>query len=232
MTGEQTIGDYRSQFERWIGLPRHRRELGAELGAHLTEADAAGRLTGALQRLGPPREAARSMVSGLPLRPAHWGLRACGYVIDLLVSAAPTLLYSLWAHNIKGAVSSRFGCLDSWDCFRSDPWLVATVAFAAAWFVAGLTLMEWRLGRTPGKSILKLRVLSEDGTSISLGQAVVRRLPLVFSGGLQIIDWLMAVPGPNHQRGFDRIAKTLVVHERPLPRAVREPESAATAHAG
>ncbi|MGI8709193.1 MAG: RDD family protein [Actinomycetota bacterium] len=87
------------------------------------------------------------------------------------------------------------------------------VGLAGLWWTFGLTLMEWRFGRTPGKAMLHLRAVSEDGTALSFGQAVVRRLTLVFSGPLQLIDWAFALFDPRRQRAVEKLAHTLVIHD-------------------
>jgi len=92
------------------------------------------------------------------------------------------------------------------------------IALAALWWFLGLTVMEWRYGRTPGKAMNGLRVVSEDGIALSFGQAVVRRLTLVFSGPLQIIDWVFALFDARRQRAVEKLAHTLVVRDEIEPR--------------
>lgn len=82
--------------------------------------------------------------------------------------------------------------------------------------------MEWRYGRTPGKAMLGLRAVSEEGTALSFGQAVVRRLTLVFSGPLQLIDWAFALFDPRRQRAVEKLAHTIVIQDE-----APEPQSAA-----
>ena len=94
------------------------------------------------------------------------------------------------------------------------------VGLAGLWWSLGLTVMEWRYGRTPGKAMLGLRAISEEGISLSFGQAVVRRLTLVFSGPLQLIDWAFALFNPRRQRAVEKLARTLVIKDE-----VPEPQS-------
>lgn len=102
---------------------------------------------------------------------------------------------------------------------REPVWGVVQ-AFAAAgavlamiWWVAGLTIMEWRYGRGPGKAIFGLRVVTEDAIAPSFGQVVIRRLTLVFSGPLQLIDWAFALFDPRRQRAVEKLAHTMVIQD-------------------
>jgi uncharacterized RDD family membrane protein YckC len=64
-----------------------------------------------------------------------------------------------------------------------------------------------------------LRVVTEEGTAPSFGQVVVRRLTLVFSGPLQLIDWAFALFDDRRQRAVEKLAHTMVIQdETPEPR--------------
>lgn len=98
-----------------------------------------------------------------------------------------------------------------WGVFKGIA--AAGLVLAMMWWILGLTIMEWRYGRTPGKSVMGLRVVSEEGIALTFGQAVVRRLTLVFSGPLQLIDWGFALFNPQHQRAVEKLAHTLVIED-------------------
>lgn len=214
---------YVKEFERWTaGSAEERARLRAELEAHLSEADEAGQLDRAIARLGPPRDAARVFTEGRMRRPAPRTRRLAAALVDyasLILPAAVALGIAAAAGGCSFVELPGGGKIGVWVRDECTPETITSVLSLTIliggffWFCIGLTLMEWRYGRTPGKALLGLRVVSEDGTAISLGQAVIRRLPLVFSGGLQIVDWAFALVGPTYQRGFDRIARTLVVRE-------------------
>lgn len=191
---------YLKEFERWVAGPKERKaRLRAELEEHLRAAEAAGD-TSALGRLGTPREAAETFASGYEWEPAPLPRRITAALIDLVTFVGSIILFvgigtGLSATNI-GPVEALF--------------IVATFG-SFLWWGIGLTLVEWRTGRTPGKAILGLRTIAESGTAPSFGQVVLRRLTLVFSGPLQLIDWVFVFFNPKHQRGLDVLAKTLVV---------------------
>lgn len=219
--------NYLKEFERWTAGPAQRRAaLSAEFAEHLREAEAAGELGSTLERLGPPRDAAKAFAAGHELQPAPLGRRIVAFLIDC---ALPVLLVVATVAVGTAIGSGDVGPLFDWarDLAeeRTPVWgslqvlAAALVGLAGLWWVVGLTIMEWRYGRTPGKAARGLRVVSEDGIALSFGQAVVRRLTLVFSGPLQIIDWAFALFDPRRQRAVEKLAHTLVVQDDvPEPR--------------
>jgi len=222
---------YLKEFERWTAGPAPRREaLKAEFAEHLREAEAAGELGSALTRLGPPRDAAKAFAAGRELKPAPLGRRISAFLID----AAIPLLFVGSVVAIGTAVGSSetaqvfFEFTEALSEERSVVWnalqigAAVLIALAALWWFLGLTVMEWRYGRTPGKAMNGLRVVSEDGIALSFGQAVVRRLTLVFSGPLQIIDWVFALFDARRQRAVEKLAHTLVVRDEIEPRLTAE----------
>jgi uncharacterized RDD family membrane protein YckC len=75
--------------------------------------------------------------------------------------------------------------------------------------------MEGHFGYTVGKYFLGLRVLRTNGTKIGYREAILRNIPK-YLNVLIIIDMLIMLVFFNRekQRGFDRIANTMVVHLR------------------
>lgn len=77
-------------------------------------------------------------------------------------------------------------------------------------------VIEGRFGATPGKMLLGLRVLREDGTRIGYVESVIRNIPKVVGNSVfLVIDALLMllVFNKEKQRGFDKIARTIVVHK-------------------
>ena len=68
---------------------------------------------------------------------------------------------------------------------------------------------EYRRGQTIGKRVQGIRVVSESGARISVGQAIVRQLPMF----LQVywIDVMFALFTKRSQRAFEMLSKTRVV---------------------
>jgi len=102
----------------------------------------------------------------------------------------------------------------------STKWTIAiliAVPFLLLWGYFTLFEAFWR-GQTPGKRIMKIRVIQQTGRPISLFESMGRNL-------LRFVDWLPAFyfigvislfVTRRQQRLGDLISGTLVVHERPL----------------
>jgi uncharacterized RDD family membrane protein YckC len=94
---------------------------------------------------------------------------------------------------------------------------------ALALFFAYYVISEALFGRTLGKRILSLRVVSEDGSPISLGAAFLRNLLRLVDGLFFYLVSAIAVwASPTRQRLGDRAAHTCVVLDSGstyLPRA-------------
>jgi uncharacterized RDD family membrane protein YckC len=74
-------------------------------------------------------------------------------------------------------------------------------------------VLEGHFGYTIGKYLLGLRVLRTDGTKIGYKEALLRNISK-YINNLIIIDALIMLIFFNKekQRGFDKIANTMVVH--------------------
>jgi uncharacterized RDD family membrane protein YckC len=114
--------------------------------------------------------------------------------------------------------------------------VVAPLALAGAFLVyEALQLALW--GRTLGKRLTGLRVVSADGERLRGSQAVVRSViyalppaarPVPVLNVLAGIFWLAEIgllfEGVHRQALHDRAAGTLVIDTRPRPVPVPEPE--------
>lgn len=228
--------NYLREFERWTpGPPERRAAISAEFAEHLREAEAAGELGSTLDRLGPPRDAAKAFVAGHELHPAPLGRRIAAFLVDLAIP----VLVAIAAIAIGTAAGVGGGAGDLMDfgrdlsAEREADWgalqILAVLSVGAAWlwWIAGLAVTEWRYGRTPGKALLGLRVVTESGIAPTFGQAVVRSLTRVFSGPLQIIDWAWALFDERRQRALDKLARTLVVRDERTTAPLGAPTGAA-----
>jgi uncharacterized RDD family membrane protein YckC len=68
---------------------------------------------------------------------------------------------------------------------------------------------EGRFGQTIGKRVMNLWVLKENGLPIGYKEAIIRRLSFYFE--IWLIDILFILFTEKKQRGFDIVAKTVVV---------------------
>lgn len=94
---------------------------------------------------------------------------------------------------------------------------VALITIVSAAIVAFgyYIVLEGHFGYTLGKYLLGLRVLKTDGTRIGYKEAFLRNLSK-YINNLIVIDALIMLIFFNKekQRGFDKIANTMVVHTR------------------
>ncbi len=174
-----------------------RQQIALELRGHIEERLAAGLpLDEVLHQLGDPRSLAESYLSAVPLVAGSFWARAVARVVDYVVSVA---------------VVAPFG-VAVW--FTSDSklfplWLFAYIFTASLMIAAYPIVAEYRYGKTWGKHLMGLRVVRESGARISLGQSIVRQLPVF----LQVIwiDALFALFTDKSQRAFELLSKTRVV---------------------
>ncbi|MBE0598914.1 MAG: RDD family protein [Desulfuromonadales bacterium] len=67
-------------------------------------------------------------------------------------------------------------------------------------------------GQTPGKRVMKLRVVRTDGTAVGYGRAFLREVPgKLLSGVLLGIGYLMVIFHPKKQGLHDLLADTYVI---------------------
>ena len=77
-------------------------------------------------------------------------------------------------------------------------------------------IMEGTSGTTLGKRIMKLRVVKEDGSPISMGDSAIRNVLRVIDGILgYLVGAILIWTSPAKQRLGDRVAKTIVVSVAP-----------------
>jgi uncharacterized RDD family membrane protein YckC len=175
-----------------------------------------------------PREIAAGYMQSYvnSLRRAGFVSRAVAYIIDLIIFGVIIGLVALMIGApffilFHDQFDTRFYD-DGHGLFVQPNGLIA-VLFS---FLMGTTaligllvyfiVLEGRFGFTPGKWLLGLRVLREDGTRIGYTEAIIRNIPKVVGNSVFIvIDALLMLLlfNKEKQRGFDKIARTIVVHK-------------------
>jgi len=182
------------------GLPP-RDQVAMELRAHIAERTAQGQpLDEILRQLGDPQRLAASYLASVPLTAAPIFARLVAKMIDaaligLIAGAIVAMLYLAWRSKVLGYVFF---------------WLPPICIIGSILSFVGYTIYtEYRFGRTIGKKLMGIRVVREDGTRISVGQAFLRQLP--FFGQFFFIDALFVPFTEKHQRAFELITKTRAV---------------------
>jgi uncharacterized RDD family membrane protein YckC len=105
----------------------------------------------------------------------------------------------------------------------------APVDTAAKWFIAGIFLFYFLLywgyfslfeafwnGQTPGKRLLKIRVIKDSGRQITLFEALARNLIRIVDAlpSFYLIGVITMLCNREQKRLGDLVAGTIVVHER------------------
>ncbi len=174
-----------------------RDQIALELRGSIDERLAAGQsLDTALGQLGDPTRLAESYLSAVPLRSAPFFVRALARLMDFAVVTvviAPVAI-GLWF----------FGDV------RYMPWGLFLYLIVGSMLVAIYPIVaEAVYGRTLGKHVFGLRVVTESGTRITWLQAVVRNLPIFLQ--IFMIDALFALFTERSQRAFELLSRTRVV---------------------
>lgn len=118
---------------------------------------------------------------------AQWGTRAAGFLIDW----APLLILQIifiWS----GALS----------------WLVRVVGIA---YVVYLGYMEGVTGQTPGKAIMGIRLVNEQGDVIGSGPGIGRKFAHVVDSAVCLLGWLLPLVDAKRQTIADKLLQTYVV---------------------
>ena len=105
---------------------------------------------------------------------------------------------------------------------EAPKWLIAVMIFVLFLLFAGyFVFFEWLWdGQTPGKRLLKLRVIREDGRPITLWEAIARNLLRVFDAvpgfllPIYSVGLIVIFLSRRDQRVGDVFAGTVVIRER------------------
>ena len=131
-------------------------------------------------------------------------------------------------HALQGLVLAIIGLASAiianyssvWEFFASAPnWVYAIMIILLFLVFSGyFVFFEWIWsGQTPGKRLMKLRVLREDGRPITFWEAAVRNLLRAFDmmpAPFYSIGLISVFANSRDQRVGDMVAGTVVVRER------------------
>ena len=141
------------------------------------------------------------------------GSRFVAQLLDMLIICVTLVIEALlfvWAAS--NAPQTQSAALDT-----AGKWFVAILIFLNFAFVVGyFALFEayWH-GQTPGKRVMKLRVIKDSGRQITFFEALARNLMRVvdYLPGLYLVGVITMLCNKQNKRLGDMVAGTLVVHE-------------------
>lgn len=138
-----------------------------------------------------------------------FGIRAGAYIIDMIALIGTGFSVGfLWGPflDVLSAIGGQEILFDE----QLVPWFewISGLVRALSYFI----LFEWLFGASPGKLILGMRVVQEDGTSCTLRAAIVRGILRYIDGiFFGLVAYASMRKGPLRQRLGDKGARTIVV---------------------
>ncbi|MFC4534482.1 RDD family protein [Sphaerisporangium dianthi] len=204
----QIIEEYARAFEGHLaGSAQDKARRRQELVGHLSDAAEEGELAEALERLGTPASAAATFAKGATLPYAPLGRRIGAILIDHLpligISAALAVQAIRRGHDISLA-------FPPWVYQEDGGFLHGIgVPLALLWSIIILGVLEGTWGTTPGKALMGLRVVTENGLKIHVGDGVFRRVCLLL-GPIAWVDWLPIVFN-ERRRILEHVTHTVVI---------------------
>lgn len=151
-------------------------------------------------------------------RVAGYGSRGLAAVIDIVTLGAVMLAEAL-VIGLAMYLLSRFGGI-ALDVF--SPWVIAAliaVLFVTYWgyYIYGEVV---RNGRTPGKRVMRIRVVREDGSRVGVLDSAIRNIVRIVDllPGTYAVGVIAMVLSGTSQRLGDMAAGTVVIADEPPAR--------------
>ncbi len=150
--------------------------------------------------------------------------RAVAQIVDLMIVNIPFAV--LAAVLYKAGSEKIFTIMEEHFVFM----LLGFFAFLGLFFIWGIlyfTIPEGLWGLTPGKMLVKIRVLGEDMRPCGIGRALLRNILKIVDGFFNFLVGIIVVAfTENWQRVGDLVARTIVIHEKQashLPHSPAQP---------
>ncbi len=146
---------------------------------------------------------------------AGLGTRFCAMLVDTLLLAGVTVLLLLVMAMLDFSVFAAFESKGGVKWVTAVILAVVVTLFWGGYFI----LFEWLMrGQTPGKKALKIRVIRDDGTPVTMHEVLVRNILrlidfLPFAYGVGVI---VMFPSRMCKRLGDIAAGTIVIKEGQL----------------
>src|SRR4051812_18985400 len=160
----------------------------------------------AITTYGHPRDVAEFYLATEPMQSAPLFRRLIAALIDFPSVIATGVLFFYFAWKLVGFGNQSFIAA----VLVGNPLAIA-LCFTTLFLMSPMyyIVAETWTSQTVGKAIMGIRTVRESGARITVGQAVVRQIPLFF--GFYLFDALFALFTKKKQRLFELISKTRVV---------------------
>lgn len=146
---------------------------------------------------------------------AGLGSRFLALLTDSVIQyAAVMVLFLLLVLVFSGAKKTAVGGVSD----KAGMWILAGIGllfFLLYWGYYTLFETYWN-GQTPGKKLLKIRVIKDTGRQVTLFESMARNIMRVvdYLPGMYLIGVITMLCNKENRRLGDLVAGTIVVHER------------------
>ncbi|MEO5568134.1 MAG: RDD family protein [Gemmatimonadaceae bacterium] len=202
-----TIDQYVEHVLFWVPGGERRDQIEMDLRTHIAERLNRGQsVAEAVVQIGDPRILAESYLASVPMVPGSFLSRVAAALIDIpsVIISGFVLFYAAW--KLFGTTDTSFIAAILGGNSLAIALCVATLVVMSPLYYI---IADSTTGQTVGKAVLGLRVVRESGAKVSVGQAFVRQIPLMFS--FYVVDALFALFTEKKQRAFELISKTRVI---------------------
>lgn len=160
----------------------------------------------AIATYGHPRDVAEFYLASEPLESAPVLRRLVAALIDFPSVIATGVLFFYFAWKLVGFGNQSFIAA----VLVGNPLAIA-LCFTTLFLMSPMyyVVSESWTSQTVGKALMGIRTVRESGARITVGQAIVRQIPLFLS--FYVFDALFALFTKKKQRLFELISKTRVV---------------------
>jgi predicted Zn finger-like uncharacterized protein len=140
-------------------------------------------------------------------RYAGFWIRVAAAMIDSLLVGTVQVLLSLLFGGLTATLTGGYGSETAWLP------LVVTWLFSTTVGFAYYVVFTGARGQTPGKMLVRIRVIRANGDAVGYGRALLREVPgKMLSGLLLCIGYLMVAFDARKQGLHDKLADTCVIH--------------------
>jgi uncharacterized RDD family membrane protein YckC len=194
--------DYIDAVLAWVPATEQRQRIEMELRSRL---DSRVTIEQATATYGRPRDVAEFYLAAQPLQSAPFFRRLVAALIDIpsVILTGFLFFYFLWKIISRG--ESPLVAVFGGNVIA----IVLCILTAALMTPAYYVIAESWTSQTIGKALMGLRTVRESGAKISVGQAIVRQIPLF--AGFYLFDAAFALFTKKKQRLFELLSKTRVV---------------------
>lgn len=149
----------------------------------------------------------------LRFQSANLGSRALAFIIDSLIVAVAQVIVLILAVLSVGGFESFFSMAESGFLILA----LVIIIFFIINYGYFIFFEYFNTGQTPGKRVVGIRVIQDNGHNITMLSSVIRNLMRIIDSlpSAYFIGIIMVFFHAENKRLGDLVAGTIVVHERP-----------------